>query len=333
MNKSTPEEDELNSVVVDLEYIARKTSRKIGSLFSWLGNALIALFLAWKTLLLSALIGGILGAASLLFLPRQYESSIVLKSHIDAKDQLFNDVNYLNTLIESDKRSRLSEILGLTLDETAKISSVEINPFSNINDRLNELNKTYDDLDSNLKKSMDVEQLLANDAYSFTNKFKVTIYAKDPFVFENIEVSLLKFLERVPQLNKLRNNEIAILQIQKKQYKKEIDGLDSLKSILNNVLIEQAKASKGEMTINLGQSNQSESFNPLKIYRQVEEYTQNITEIEEQLPLYEQCYFVVSHLNQTGQKTTFSGFIRAVIGALVFAIIAAFIIIAKPVKR
>lgn len=334
MKTNIPEEEKIGSIVSDLERIVQKSFNQL----SKLGRGLIAmiekLFKSWKRLLIWAVIGGIIGASTLLILPRQYESNLILKTHIDVRDQLFNDVENLNALIEANKLDKLSEILGISTDEAETIKSVEISSAATITERLSHLDKVFSQLDSNLKKNLVVEDLLEDDKYTFSNKFKLTIYSTNPFVFEGMEETLLAFFERVPELNRLRQNKLDIIQMQKKLYLSEIQGLDSLKIILNNVMIEQAKAKESsEMTINMGQSNQSDLINPLSVYSQVSDYTQRIANLNEQIPHYEKCYFVVSHLNETGQKSGLGGVLRALVGAVIFGLLSAIIVLSTPMSR
>ncbi|MAC96409.1 MAG: hypothetical protein CMC96_13015 [Flavobacteriales bacterium] len=322
MKSNIPEEEKLNSIVSDLEKIVQKSFNQLSKVGLGIMVMIEELFKSWKRLLAWSIIGGLLGAISLLVTPRKYESNLILKTHIDANEQLFNDVDYLNSLISSSRYDRLSTILGINEENAKKITSIEVSSAASITERLSSLDKVYSKLDSALKQNLVVEDLLEDDKYTFTNKFKVSIYATDPFIFENIESNLISFLERVPELNRLRKNQLQIIQTQKDLYTQEIQNLDSLKKILNRVMLEQTKQKESsEMTINMGKSGDSELINPLSVYNQVNTYAERIVGLEERIPLYEKCYFIVSHLNETGQKSGFGGLMRAIIGAIVFGFI------------
>jgi hypothetical protein len=334
MKSNIPEEESLTPIIRDIEKLFQKLFKGFSNLLKNLGLLIGKLFYSWKKLAMISFLGGIIGASTLLFIPREYASDVVLKAHIDAKDQLFSDVENLNALIESNKLDKLSEILGISIEEAKTIKSFEISSAATITERLSHLDKVFSQLDSNLKKNIVVEDLLIDEEYTFSNKFKFTIYSTDPFVFEGMEETLIAFFERVPELNRLRQNKLDIIQMQKKLYLSEIQGLDSLKIILNNVMLEQAKAKESsEMTINMGQSNQSDLINPLSVYAQVSDYTQRIANLNEQIPLYEKCYFVVSHLNDTGQKSGFGGLLRTLLGVVIFGLLSALIILFTPLSR
>lgn len=330
MKSNLPEEEKIGSVINDLEKLFMKFWNSIKVLLANLKSTINKLFNSWKKLLVWGMIGAIVGIATLLIVPRKYESSIIFKTHIDANEQLSNDVDYLNSLISSGRNDRLATILGISVEDTEKISSIEVNSAASITERLSSLDKVYSKLDSTLKKNLIIEDLLEDDKYTFTDKFKVSIYATDPFVFEGIENGLIDFLERVPELNRLRENQLQIIQEKKEMYIQEIQDLDSLKRILNQVMLEQSKQREGsEMTINMGKSGDSDLINPLSVYNQVSNYSEKITELEERIPLYEKCYFIVSHLNETGQKSGYGGLMRAIILGVVFGFIGVITILFK----
>lgn len=333
MKTNIPEEETLTPIIKDLELLSKKLSKVFSNFINIIINWIGKVFLSWKKLAILGLLGGTLGAVTLLFIPRKYESSLTLRTHIDANEQLFNDVQYLNSLINSSKYDQLSTILGISFEDTEKISSIEVSSAASITERLSSLDKVYSRLDSALKQNLVVEDLLEDDKYTFTNKFKVTFYATDPFVFENIEDSLISFFERIPELNRLRENQLQIIQMQKELYVQEIQNLDSLKKILNLVMLEQAKQKEGsEMTINMGKSGESELINPLSVYNQVNTYVERLADLEERIPLYEKCYFIISHLNETGQKSGFGGLARALIGAIILGFIGIISVLSKPVE-
>ncbi|KAB1064858.1 YveK family protein [Salibacter halophilus] len=330
MKSNLPEEEKIGSVVNDLEKLFIKFWNSIKVLLANLKSAISELFKSWKKLMAWGVIGAIVGVATLLIVPRKYESSIILRTHIDANEQLSNDVDYLNSLISSGSHDRLATILGTSDEETKKISSIEMLSAANITERLSSLNKVYSGLDSALKQNIIIEDLLEDDKYTFTNKFRVSIYSTDPFVFEGIEDGLITFFERVPELNRLRKNKLQIIKQQKHLYENEIQNLDSLKKILNQVMLEKANHREGsEMTINMGESGESDLINPLSVYNQVSSYSEKITELEERIPLYEKCYFIVSHLNDTGQKSGFGGLFRAFIGAVLFGFLGIIRVLSK----
>lgn len=334
MKTNIPEEESLTTIIRDIEKLMRNFMKWVLNIFNKIGDMIVALFKSWKKLVLVGLIGGGIGASTLLIVPREYASDLVIRTYIDANEQLFTDIEYLNTLIEADRHDKVADLLNLSVDKIKKINSIEITSTATITERLAYLDEVWSELDSTLKKNLVIDDLLNDDQYSFTNKFKISLYSNDPFSFEGFELGILNYLERVPELNELLKSKLRILKIQKDLYVSEIDDLDSLKIILNNVMIEQAEpAQNNEVTINMGQTGQSALLSPLEIYAQVNNYTQKIVDIEEQMPLYENCYIVVSHLNEIGHKSGIGGMLRAIFGSILLVLIASIFIIRNSFRK
>ncbi|MEQ8624178.1 MAG: hypothetical protein RJQ00_04970 [Vicingaceae bacterium] len=333
MKTNIPEEESLTTVIRDIQHLIQTFMKWVLNILKKIGAVIGTLFSSWKKLAFFGLIGGALGASSLLIIPREYASDLVVRTYIDANEQLFTDIEYINTLIQADRYDDVKNLLGLDVEKIKKINSIEITSTATITERLTYLDEVWSELDSTLKKNLIIDDLLNDDQYSFTNKFKISIYSNSPFAFEGFETSILNYLERVPELNELLNSKLRILKIQKDLYESEIADLDSLKTILNNVMIKQSEPTQNnEVTINMGQSGENAFLSPLDIYTQVNIYTQRIVEIEEQLPLFESCYFVVSHLNEIGHKSGVGGLLRAIYGSILFVLVASIFVIIKSFR-
>ena len=334
MKTNIPEEESMTTVIRDIEKLIRSCMKWVKNIFKKLAHIFVTLLNSWKKLVLIGLLGGAIGASTLLVFQREYASDLVLRTYIDANEQLFTDVEYLNTLLEANRHDKVSELLDISIDKVKKVNSIEITSTATITERLTYLDEVWSELDSTLQKNLIINDLLEDDQYSFTNKFKITIYSNDPFSFDGFERGILSYLERVPELNQLLTNKLSVLKIQKDLYKSEINGLDSLKTILNNVMIEQANAGENnKVTINMGQSGQNGFLSPLEIYAQVNIYTQKIIEIEEKMPLFRSCYIVVSHLNEIGHKSGVGGLLRAIFGAILFVLIASIFILQTAYRK
>src|SRR5690606_20453081 len=118
--------------------------------------------------------------------------------------------------------------------------------------------------------------------------------------------------------------------LRKDLYAKEIQNLDSLRQTLKREMLEQSKQkSGGEIVIKMDKGNENILINQLYIYKQINNYSKKIIEIEKRIPLYEKCYFIISHLNETGKKSGFGGLMRVIIGAVTLSILSIVVILIK----
>lgn len=102
-----PEEVTITPVIRDLERLGNKLYLFFVSSIKALLSALL-LFLQFCVknivfLSIAVILGLAIGYFSLLVLPRTYSSTMVLDLNVDAKSQLYNDINYFDALIEREK--------------------------------------------------------------------------------------------------------------------------------------------------------------------------------------------------------------------------------------
>lgn len=334
------EEVTITPIIRDFEKLFSKFLQFISSIISGIYSvskqAFYFIFKNIKQLVIIALVGGILGAISIFVIPREYASHLILDFKIDARNQLESDVYYFSNLIEKEQFKRISEILEITVEEAETLTSFEVNPYySNIRN-IRQLNTFYKDLDTALHQYVDFEELFNNDQNpEISDQFVILVHSKSQSIFSKIEKPLIKFLERVPELQAERLNTLKRLSYEKRVLETEILKLDTLKSVLNKVMIEQSKSnskSNTGTTINMGQSQDQFKLNPLDIYNQIISYSKDIVIIDEKLQYYDSCYEIRTHFSAFGRKSGFGGLNRALIGALIFFVLGSIFIVIKIIS-
>ena len=327
-DKKSTEEVTITPVIRDIEKLINKLVCLIISLFKGIGKVIQQVFFfalsRFKLLVVLAILGFAIGIASFMIAPTKYASNLVLQLNIDARAQLFSDIVYFNSLVQRQKTGKIMELFNLSEEEAKSLTEFEIRPFSTVTERIEYIDRVYRNLDTSYQKLINLEEIVNENDYSYSNKFLIVINSTDEFIFEKLEEPLLAFLERVPELNKMRKESLSILMLKKEKLQKEIAGLDTLKKISNDVLIEQARSksrNNSGTSINLGQSSESNLVNPLEIFSKVAEYNDQIVNIEQQLDSFSHCYKVFSHINPVGFKNSYGKTARSAIFALVFMVV------------
>lgn len=328
-----PEEETITPVIKDIERIFIRIFNSIGRAISTIGiyiSRIISFFLTnFKKLVLVAIIGGILGFLSFYIAPKQYASDLVVKMNIDARAQLFSDVNYFNSLVKRDQSDRLANLLNLTESEAKSITAFEVLPFSSLRERIEYVDKIYRNLDTSYQKLISVDDILDEEDYSYSNKFIIIVKSEDEFVFEKIETPFLKYIERVPELHQMRESQLKILENERAILTNEMESLDTLKKITNLVMLEQAKAkskSNTGTTITMGQNGENSNINPLDVYAKVVDYSKQISIIDTEIENYNQCYIIFSHFNTIGDRIGFGKIARSLLFAITFFFLTALIV-------
>lgn len=322
---NTTEEVTITPVIRDIEKLINKLLSMLLFILKVIGKGISDFFLfilsKIKLLAIFATIGFCIGLASFWMSPTEYASSLVLQLNIDARAQLFSDVVYFNSLVQREQTQKLMDLFSISEKEAKTILEFEIRPFSTVTERIEYVDRVYRRLDTSYQRLINLEEIIDESDYSYSNKFLIVVKSTDEFIFQKLETPLLVFLERVPELNTMRKKELVILEMQKKTLLKEIQDLDTLKKISNNVLIEQAKSksrSNSGTSINLGQSSEANIVNPLEIFSKVAEYNKDIILIEKQLDNFSNCYKVFSHMNPVGFKNSLGRLTRSALFSLVF---------------
>ena len=153
----------------------------------------------------SFVIGAALGLAYYQFVPKIYESKMILQSDILTSSYSERITESLNNLIKEQNTQVLSQRIGLTEKEAASISKIEIES---------------------------IKQKESNVAETENSTFIITVRTKDNTVLPNLQEGLI---------NHLRNNEYVKIRVRQRHefYKAmiekvgiEINSLDSLKKRL-----------------------------------------------------------------------------------------------------
>ena len=320
-----PEEVTITPVIRDIERLFNKVFQLLIALFKMLYNSGKSLIKFVRKnliiLMITSIIGAVAGYFSFNIAPKQYASNITIGINVDARLQLNSNIVYFNSLVRKSKHDKLAEIFKISSQEAASITHFSIVPFSSYLENIEMINKLYQQMDTTTHKHISFEDFLTNEE-SLSKKFTITIKSTDQSIFEKLETPLMDFLENDSALEKTKENIKRILTLKKEMYMQEMKNLDSLKSTINKVLLEQAKSNSNSTntggSISLGQNESPIKINLLDIYKEHMSYSYAITDIEKDILNQAKCYQVHSHFNHFGYEISFSKKIRMLIGMFIF---------------
>lgn len=335
------EEVTVTPIIRDLERLFGRFVELIGQLIGLIFKG-IGAFIKFGLkniilLMIVAILGGIAGFFSTQFFPRQYSSSMVVKLNVDSKEQLLNDVGYINALIDKGAVTELGALLQLSDGEAQTLTGCEVYSYATYVEKTRALNELYRNTDTALYRSLEMDQLMASSNSELSAKFKITLSATDQTVFSKIEAPLLAYLERVPELNKLLQSSQNALAFQRQVYLNEMQKLDTLAMVLNKALIERSKIpgqASSNTHITLGDEQKNNEINALDLQDRSIFYAQKVSKIDVEIQEHETCYFVNSHLNPYGEKTGYGRLSRAIVVSLsVFGITYLLLLVFKSTKK
>ena len=238
-----PEEVTITPVIRDIERLFNKVFSLIGLVFKlvYRGGELFTSFLLKNIywLLLATIIGGGAGYSSSFYIPQIYSSHLILRPSINAGSQLKSDVIFFNSLIKKSEVDILSKLLKISTKEAGSLSEIIIKPHTSYFAKIDMINDMHKYLDSATYKYINVKELLDENDFTFSRDFIITISATDQSVFSKIESGLITYLERVSEFQEQRKREQSVLENKKAIFLKEMASLDSLKVVLNKVIIQK----------------------------------------------------------------------------------------------
>lgn len=326
------EEVTITPIIRDIERLFNKILNLLIGLFIQLGKLIKNFFLFsirnFKILFILTILGGVIGYLSIYVFPRNYTSTLVLEPNVNAKYQLFNDIDFFDALIERGEQSRLAKIFNISEEEAESLSEISIVPFNTTVERLKIIDQLYRGLDSTTKRELSFDDIYFSDVNDLTNKYAVKIVGTDEIVFSKLEPRLIEFIERVPEFEQERKEKKENLIRQKFLIEKQLTDLDTLKYVTNQSTLLQAKkqnTSNSSVPI-YGQSKQESDFNPLEIYDKYIDLAGRLNSIESRLTSLNNTYTIHSHFTEFGSKYGLGKGKRAILFGFVFFSLGAIII-------
>lgn len=327
-NNKITEEVTITPVIRDIERLINKVLQLIlfilRSILKSLKSLLRFTIENLRTLFILSLLGGILGFSSIFFVPQRFASSMVVGLNIDAKAQLLSDINYFSSLIKREQNEKIAEILQISKEDAESITKIEVKPHSSYIEQVEFMNKLYKSLDTNSHKHLNFNYLFSDEDSQLSRKFKITVYSTNEILFSSIEKPLITYLERVPELIEMVETSKRNLEFEKSIYMKEMANLDTLKLVMNEALLEEARSDKSSnsgTTISLGKKEESSNMSHLEIYNQYIIYAEKVKQIQSRINDFQNCYQVFSHFNAFGEKYGPGKGLRTLLAALSFFLI------------
>lgn len=325
------EEVTVTPVIRDIERLFNKLFKLIfgilGMIYQGAVNLINVIFARFIWFFILVLLGGSLGFFSTTFMPRQYASEMVLQLNVDSKEQLMNDVNYINALVNNQDTDQLEDIFKISPDDAKSLQACEVYPYSSYIEKTEALNQFYRNTDTAVFNELNFDQVMNPSNIELSSKFRIVFKGTDPLIFGQLEKPFLAYLERSPELQILLETGRQNLQRRKTVYQEKMQQLDTLAHVYNTAILTQAEnagQSQGSQTrIVLGEQESTNEFNALDIQDRYLFYTQSLAKIEQTLAGYHSCYLVRAHLSPVGSKTGAGPLTRAIYGAFFLFLLTA----------
>lgn len=293
----------------------------LGQVFSALGNALqkIANFfekifrglfsvLLWfllivqrnfKVFLIVGVFSLITGLFIELYVPKNFESAMVVQPNFNSTQQLYNNIRFYNELAESEDSITLARALEISPDLASKIVNVYIDSYSDENQKVLLFDRFVRSLDSTTLKTLDYKDYIKNfnsmDAQFHRIRMicEVNDLAKQTQEAIISSVSQNAYFLRQKEINQINLDlEDEVNQQQDKQ-------LDSLEILYKEVLIKEADKPMQGTSINFAEAG-SNSNREILILQERESLKQKRVELNQKRADTESIINVISDFPSRG---------------------------------
>jgi hypothetical protein len=169
--------------------------------------------------------------------PKVYSSSMTVKPLFESKYQLVTNIGYYNELSENESYSKLSEIFGLTIEESKTIKAFNISSnVENENIKMKLFDSYVKKIDTSTVKDLSYKLFVENLTIYDAEIFNIEVLASKNNVFPKLSVGFKKSFKSNTYSNLKKEKKEALYSLQKIAIKKSLSDIDALKKVYVKVL-------------------------------------------------------------------------------------------------
>lgn len=304
----------------------------IGNIFKGFFHFLILILLFIKThsrkLLLSAIIGAIIGTVIEVKKDTTFGADLQVQPNFGSSRQLYNNINYYNDLVKQKNTDLLAKVFSIPSEDASSLKKFEVFPIKNGNDFLT----VYDEL------ILSVDTLTAK-SYSFS-LFKKTftkydykvhnirVIATKNDIFSKLDAIIVASIVENKYFNKVKTLVNENLNRTDSLLRENIVQIDTLRKVYMKVLLEEAKKLSTGTTIDLGGGKRATK--ELELFETNRKINKDLKEISEDKAEKSEVINVISNFQHVGYELKGVqenyGFIGGALGA---ALMILFLLLAQ----
>ena len=287
-------------------------ARAIGSFFSFLFQLILSIFIFIKRKIVWLVAGALAGLSlGLYFYFKEgpvYYSDMIVRSSLGSSRQVYNAIDYFNSLISDEKIKELTDVFDITETASRKLIRFEISP---VDDEL-ETVKFYKDFISDYSRNNpvnDTQRVMVIKYDDFRKNLtgvnyplqRIRVYSHSPEIYRSIQSGLVKNLEQNKDLIALQDKLRNVLKEEEALLSRSLTSLDSLR-IAYNISITRGNAKGEGGNVVLGSNNKSFSNPEIELYDKEMQLKDAITGIRNKLIEEQSTFRITSDINKRGMK-------------------------------
>jgi len=257
----------------------------IASIFKALFHFLLVFLIFIQKHFIKFAIAGVLGLGLGFYLDYlqedTYESSMVVEPNFNSVQQLYNNINFYNELAEAKDSTSLSKALGITEGEALSIKKVNVDSYSDENQKIKLFSEFIKTLDTNTVKAIDYKSFLKN-FNSFDARFhKITIISTDNRVAKKTQSIIVSSISRNNYFKLQKELSDKNINLKDSIYNRQLVEIDTLQKFYKRIEEKIASNPSQGTNINLADAK-SDKNKELELLLQIDVLKQNLVTLNQE---------------------------------------------------
>jgi len=245
------EEVDLGQLFNAIGKLFERFFRFIGSIFKGILSIIVfflkAIIQYFKIIAAVILIAFIIGFAIDKAKAPVFYGNMLVEPYFESQYQLASNIDYYNSLVETENYSALASIFDLSEDDVSEILSFKLDKGPETeNDLLQEYDKYLTSVDSTVAKQTTFEAYKKNRDMFSSSVFSIEVYSRKRDVFRDLNNGFAKSFDN-EYSRTLKSRRDSIAKLRKFTFQRNLSQLDSMKIVYLKIKVEEAKNNAGKL--------------------------------------------------------------------------------------
>ena len=268
MSNSTNPAPSSQNEEVDLGQLFTLIGNAFNRLFSFIGSIFIGLFTILINLLIvvrknlvgfgiAVVIGASIGFVKQMYSPVVYQGTMVVAPNFESSRQLYNNISYYNTLVQQQDSIQLSKVLKISSRQASLLVTFEVEPVISESAKLQQYNNLIQSLDSTSRVEIDYEKFLNTLDPIDYKQHQITVGSKDRLLYPALRKPILASISENAYFKDKQTMTLKNIALNDSLTLVSLKETDSLRSVYEKVMIEEAKKQNASTSIVMEQQGQN----------------------------------------------------------------------------
>ncbi|WP_349664660.1 hypothetical protein IZU89_06870 [Cellulophaga lytica] len=251
----------------------------IASIFKGVFHVIMLFLLFIQKHFIKFVIAGVVGVGLGVYLDLRkqdiFVSSMVVEPNFNSVQQLYNNVSFYNELAKAQDSISLANALKITSSEAASIKKLEIESYSDENQKVLLFDKFIRELDSTTVKNLDFEAYLEN-FNTFDARFhKINLISTNSTVAKKAQPAIVKSISSNTYFKEQKATNDKNINFQEEIYNQQLNEIISLQELYKDVMVKEASKEIGGTNISLA-DNGNGTNKEIELLKERDELKQKI---------------------------------------------------------